>query len=1501
MKSSVPCASELEMTSMGIQVDGTFIRRYSVPPRDAQVYDDFFRIETNANGGCGITLPSAGAGAWCNTLSDVRAAMEQDLAQNWSRCILDHQTGSLAWGLYTISYPQGWVRGDPFFPGTYQADYSGCSLTTAYPNCAGSQMTSGCKYYKMHEAICDACRDPQCTGCSQFPMNICRNSLIGEITERLAQGNECSVGNPCLPSSGSKISKEFDFSFGGFDFYRFYNSRNQAPNTSFLDSKWYLPWGTTLSQSWSPAFNVTILTPEHNIELYSSVASGLYRDVSGAGSLLRFEGGEWTLEYADGRILVYDSAGKIKRWRDANRPDAEVEFERDSRGRINQLVDQNGRKVELKYDNSDARLAQIVLPSDPSLPDTIDLMYNTAGFLQTVSRSDGSERTYAYADPLHPGHLTSITDENGVEFSEYRYDAAGRVIFSANIASNPGISPTQYAGSVSLSYTGDVTTVTDAYGEARAYTYEYAWQLLYPKLVSVADSVETTVRDFDATTGKLTQKTDGNGNVTNYAYADSFLRETLRDEAVGTPEARRVLTQWDSTSNRATERRVESVDGLTQHSRYTYTYNSRGQLLTSTQTDPVTSASRTTTSTYCEAVDVAAPASTCPVLGLLKSVDGPRTDVSDITTYAYYAATDESGCATTGPCHRKGDLWKITNALGHATFNLRYDRAGRVQASMDPNDVITEFTWHPRGWLTSRTVKGVTVAGDAVTTYSYDAVGQVTRITQPDGDFLDYEYDPAHRLVAIEDALGNRIEYTLDAAGNRTAETTSNAAAVVKRELSRIYDQLGRLEQQLDAQSRATAFEYDATGNQTAIEDARGIETRQEYDPLDRLKTTIQDYAGLDVETGYDYDALDRLVTVTDPKGLGTHYTYDGLGNLTQLDSPDTGVTTYTYDAAGNRLTQTDARGVTATHTYDALNRLTGSAYPDSSLDTTYYYDTPSVFRDCGNRNRTGRLASSIDATGTSSYCYDQRGNLTRKQLSASGKTFVTDYSYTPGDRLQQITLPTGLVLIYERNALGQITSIKRTDSVPNEPIVTAAAYLPFGPLQSLTFSGGATQTFEHDQNYWTDGVTGTALGLDFTLDATGNITAANDPAPASARIYSYDPLARLTDIETGSNTLIEAFTYDGTGNRLSKQAGGGTQTYGYPPDSHRLASIDAQIRSYDATGSLTTRGTDTFTYDDRQRLSAFGATASYTYNARGERASKSVAGVTTQYVYDEAGHLIAELDPSTTPPSAIRSYVWLGTRPVAVYAHTGSYANQWLHIHTDELGTPRAITRPAAANVIIWRWDFNGSAFGDHAPHTDPDGDTTHFAFNLRFPGQYFDAESGLHYNYFRDYEPATGRYVQSDPAGISDGPSTYGYSHQNPLVGYDPLGLTSYRGFDPRQEAEMRQAVEEAKRKIEECQTCDANGNCECFPSKKRKDRLIKKLNSATFIYKPDLGLCGYIGPVNMLRGQVQVGAPAFGVGCCSLASTLAHEVNHLLRSGESSSYDLEEKCFGCPGRPE
>jgi RHS repeat-associated protein len=215
--------------------------------------------------------------------------------------------------------------------------------------------------------------------------------------------------------------------------------------------------------------------------------------------------------------------------------------------------------------------------------------------------------------------------------------------------------------------------------------------------------------------------------------------------------------------------------------------------------------------------------------------------------------------------------------------------------------------------------------------------------------------------------------------------------------------------------------------------------------------------------------------------------------------------------------------------------------------------------------------------------------------------------------------------------------------------------------------------------------------------------------------------------------------------------------------------------RNHDAAGKILSLSTSrSFTYDDRGRMAQFlvnGATSrEYRYNARGERVAKlnvPSPQYHRYYVYDEAGRLLGEYRPNGT---RVAEYVWLDDTLVAVFSTHGDSNHQL--VLTDHLGTPRAIVHPDT-NAILWRWDLTASAFGDHAANQDPDGDGAAYTFNLRYPGQYYDVETGLHYNYFRDYDPSTGRYVQSDPIGLDGGLSTYSYVGASPLQGTDPYGL--------------------------------------------------------------------------------------------------------------------------------
>ena len=178
------------------------------------------------------------------------------------------------------------------------------------------------------------------------------------------------------------------------------------------------------------------------------------------------------------------------------------------------------------------------------------------------------------------------------------------------------------------------------------------------------------------------------------------------------------------------------------------------------------------------------------------------------------------------------------------------------------------------------------------------------------------------------------------------------------------------------------------------------------------------------------------------------------------------------------------------------------------------------------------------------------------------------------------------------------------------------------------------------------------------------------------------------------------------------------------------------------------------------------GVTTSYLLNGLGQRVKKTTPSGARYFVYDEAGHVLGSYDATGT---LVEELVWLDDIPVAWLLPNGAGTTVY-YVHTDHLNTPKKLTR-ATDNVVVWRWDAD--AFGTTAPDPNPDGDGTSLSFNLRFPGQYYDAEAGLSYNYFRDYDPQVGRYVESDPIGLKGGLNTYGYVGGNPISFIDPLGL--------------------------------------------------------------------------------------------------------------------------------
>ncbi|KRD39383.1 hypothetical protein ASE35_03220 [Lysobacter sp. Root916] len=685
--------------------------------------------------------------------------------------------------------------------------------------------------------------------------------------------------------------------------------------------------------------------------------------------------------------------------------------------------------------------------------------------------------------------------------------------------------------------------------------------------------------------------------------------------------------------------------------------------------------------------------------------------------------------------------------------------------------------------MTAQKVRGPNAGSetdDAITRYEYTPTGLVNKITQPDGSYTVFGYDAAHRLTTVTDNAGNQIVYTLDNAGQRTKEDTKDSGGVLLRTLSRVYNQLGQLSTGKDAYNHATGYVYDAAGNLDTVTDALSTVTDNNYDPLGRLVKTLQDTAGINAQTQFQYDALDRLTQVTDPKGLNTQYQYNGLGDLTQLTSPDTGITGYTYDSAGNRSTQTDARNETATYSYDALNRVTGIAYSDTALNVGYTYDTTQAVCQSGETFSAGRLTRMDDGSGNTRYCYDRRGNVVRKVQTTNGQVFTLVYGYTLANQLSSVTYPSGLRVDYTHNALGQPSGVTVTQPGQTpQVLLTSVTYYPFGPAAELEYGDGRRLKRTHNRNYQPGviedvGPDGLSLGYEF--DAVGNLIKLRkgDQSEPPLRAYAYDKLGRLTEARDGTtNALLQGYTYDATGNRTSKTDGGATQVYTYPSTNHRLSQVGATARTYDAVGNTAAIGgtAQEFIYTAANRMGQVkqsgSAVMNYAYNGKGEQTRRyptTTSTAQTYASYDEAGHTVGVYDHTG---NRIQEVIWLGDLPIGVID-----TNKLHYVQADHLGTPRNVIDPVA-ETSVWAWQLGNEAFGDSAPNQDPDNNGAAFVFDLRFPGQRYDASSGLNYNYFRDYESITGRYGTSDPIGLNGGVNTYLYVDADPLSVIDRHGL--------------------------------------------------------------------------------------------------------------------------------
>jgi len=419
------------------------------------------------------------------------------------------------------------------------------------------------------------------------------------------------------------------------------------------------------------------------------------------------------------------------------------------------------------------------------------------------------------------------------------------------------------------------------------------------------------------------------------------------------------------------------------------------------------------------------------------------------------------------------------------------------------------------------------------------------------------------------------------------------------------------------------------------------------------------------------------------------------------------------------------------------------------------------------------------------SYRYDNHGRLVELSRKLDRVVFSTRYRYdAKTGQLIEKTLPGGQTLRFHHDEQsGRLRAVTRRSNVLMQtPLIGEIEYAPFGPVTGYVQGNGVHTTRRFDRGgalreVKADGV----ISLTYSFDKTGKIVGVTSRARATGGVqesketYRFDKGGRIASAENSKGT--SSFYYDRSGNRIRMVRRGEVEhavSYGFERTSNRLEKIvDSQGRNeqlrYDLRGNPVDIGSKRFEYSVSNRpvrLFVDGKIrARYWYNLRGERIKKVVydkkRGTRTTYFLYEQGQLVAE---AADGGEVTDNYVYLGHVPVA-RLHQG----QIQYIHSDHIGLPRVITDESRRVV----WSASYSPFGRAAI------EISRTAFQLRFPGQYEDEESGSYYNVQRQYDPDSGRYLTPDPAGFPDGPNSYVYALNDPVHRADPWGLATITYF--------------------------------------------------------------------------------------------------------------------------
>ncbi|WP_406303168.1 DUF6531 domain-containing protein [Streptomyces sp. NBC_00885] len=751
------------------------------------------------------------------------------------------------------------------------------------------------------------------------------------------------------------------------------------------------------------------------------------------------------------------------------------------------------------------------------------------------------------------------------------------------------------------------------------------------------------------------------------------------------------------------------------------------------------------------------------------------------------AETDPLGNTVRQAWDRYDRLLSRTDALGRTT-TYTYDDRGNLTGVAHPDGTSATVEYNELNQLTS-----VTGPDGSVSRQDYDERGNPTVFTRPNGTTTRLSHDTRGHLTGVDDSLGALDRLSCDAAGLPLA-IRGQLGAVTRYKR----DAFGRAARITDPQGRVTELEWTVEGKLARRTDPDGSQQSWTYDGEGNCLVHTDAMGG---ETRFEYTHFDLVAARTTPDGARHEFAHDTELRVSRVTNPQGLTWSYEYDHASRLSSETDFDGRTLTYTHDALGRL---ASRSNGLGQTVRYE----------RDTAGRVVLKDAEGAVTRFTYDG-GRLARAIGPDAELLYVRD---EPGRILREICNGRELTHVYDEAG-------RRTQRTTPTGAVSSWTY-PEDRRAQLDASGHQV-VFEFDEaGRETTRRIGETLTIDHAYDAVGRLTdqlvRGADDLTVQRRTYTYRPDGHLTSVDdhlggrrqleltregrvTGvtAENWSERYAYDEAGNQTEASwpkgdTAGGRREYA----GTRITRAGRVRYEHDAQGRVVLR--------QKARLSRKPDTWHYGWDAEDRLVSVTTPdGTRWRYLYDPLGRRIAKQRLSRDGLSVTEevTFTWDGDTLVEQTTHTpGSpetVALTWDHdgvkpvtqverrlldqaevdrrffaIVTDLIGTPRELVDEQGEVA----WHTRATLWGTTTWNRGATAYTP-----LRFPGQYFDPESQLHYNRHRHYDPESGRYVSPDPLGLVPAPNAVAYV-DNPTRWIDPLGLA---GCPHRSSGEHKHSV--------------------------------------------------------------------------------------------------------------